>query len=181
MTLFESPMLVIVIGLTTAALLGGLWLQTGKRFLLVLLFAMLALTAGFVFLERSVETDREQVDRTLHQIARDIERNDRDALLAHIHSKAVDFRQEAAAEMGRYEFEQVKIKSNLQIEVDASTDPKTAIAKFNVVVVGSGARLGDRTRRAPRYVTLEFEQEDGEWRIRTYRHESAAVGFQRKR
>ena len=58
MTLFESPMLVIAIGSTTAALLGGLWLQTGKRVLLVLLVGVLALTATGVILERSVETDR---------------------------------------------------------------------------------------------------------------------------
>ena len=179
MTLFESPMLVLVIGLTTAALLGGLWLQTGKRILLVSLVAMLALTAAGIMLERSIETDREQIDRTLHQIARDIERNDRRAVLAHMHSQAVDKRQAAAAEIERYEFEQVKIKSNLQIEVDASTEPKTAIAKFNVVVIASGALLGKR-RRVPRYVTLEFEQEDGDWRVRNYSHESAAVGFKKK-
>ncbi|MDP7302774.1 MAG: hypothetical protein QGG09_06710, partial [Pirellulaceae bacterium] len=76
MTLLESPILVIVIGLTTAALLGGLWLQTGKRILLVLLVAILALTAAGIIFERSVETDREQIEKTLHRIARDIERND---------------------------------------------------------------------------------------------------------
>jgi len=179
MTLYESPMLVIVIGLTTAALLGGLWLQTGKRILLVMLVAMLALTAGGIILERSVETDREQIDSTLHQIARDIERNDRRAVLAHIHSQADDIRQAAAREIELYEFEQVKIKSNLKIEVDASMEPKTATAKFNVVVIASGAMLG-KNRRVPRYVTLEFEQEDGVWRLRSYSHESAAVGFKKQ-
>ena len=155
MTMFESPILVIVIGLTTTALLGGLWLQTGKRPLLVLLVAVLALTVAGVVLERSVETDREQIEKTLHRIARDIERNDRPAVLAHIHSRAALIRQAAATETAAYEFEQVNIKSNLKIDVDASAEPKTATAKFNVVVIGSGGGLGKRSR-VPRYVTLEL-------------------------
>ena len=179
MTVFESPILMIVIGLTTAALLGGLWLQTGKRILLVLLVAILALTAAGVILERSVETDREQIERTLHRIARDIERNDRPAVLNHIHSKAAHIREAAATETATYEFEQVKIKSNLEIEVDASAEPKTGIAKFNVVVVGSGGGLG-KGRRVPRYVTLELEQEDGDWRVLSYHHEDASMGFRKR-
>ncbi|HJN07416.1 MAG TPA: hypothetical protein QF564_01905 [Pirellulaceae bacterium] len=179
MTLLESPILVIVIGLTTAALLGGLWLQTGKRILLVLLVAILALTAAGIIFERSVETDREQIEKTLHRIARDIERNDRPAVLAHIHSQATHIRQAAATETAMYEFEQVKIKSNLQIDVDASTEPKTGTARFNVVVIGSGGGLG-KGRRVPRYVTLELEQEDGAWRVLNYDHEDASMGFKRR-
>ncbi|MDP6467940.1 MAG: hypothetical protein QF918_09380 [Pirellulaceae bacterium] len=179
MTLLESPILVIVIGLTTAALLGGLWLQTGKRILLVLLVAILALTAAGIIFERSVETDREQIEKTLHRIARDIERNDRPAVLAHIHSQATQIRQAAATETAMYEFEQVKIKSNLQIDVDASTEPKTGTARFNVVVIGSGGRLG-KGSRVPRYMTLELEQEDGAWRVLNYDHEDASVGFKRR-
>jgi hypothetical protein len=78
-----------------------------------------------------------------------------------------------------YEFEQVKIKSNLQIDVDASTEPKTGTARFNVVVIGSGGRLG-KGSRVPRYMTLELEQEDGAWRVLNYDHEDASVGFKRR-
>jgi uncharacterized membrane protein YhiD involved in acid resistance len=180
MTLFESPMLMIVVGLTTAALLGGLWLQTGKRVLVVLMVGMLLLTASGVILERAVETDREQIDTTLHEIARDIERNDRPAVMAHIHSQATQIRQAAEMETAMYVFEQVKIKSNLRIEVDASTEPKTAIARFNVVVIGTGGGLGKSSRRVPRYMTLNFEQEDGEWRVRNYRHEDPREGFKKR-
>jgi len=181
MTLFESPMLVIVIGLTTAALLGGLWLQTGKRVLLVLLVGMLALTVTGVILERSVETDREQIDSTLHRIARDIERNDRPAVLAHIHSQAADIRQAAAMETSMYVFEHVKIKSNLQIEVHAGTDPKTATATFNVVLIGTGGQLGKNSTRVPRYMILELEQEGGAWRVRNYTHKEPSAGFKKRK
>ena len=179
MTFFESPVLMIVIGLTTAALLGGLWLQTGKRFLLVFLIGVLALTAAGVILERSVETEPERIEKTLHQIARDIERNDQAALVRHIHSQATQIRQAATTEMGTYEFDQVTIKSNLQIEVDAGTEPKTATARFNVVVVGSGGGLG-KHRRVPRYVTLELKQEDGAWRVLDYAHEDPTRGYKKR-
>ncbi len=179
MMLVESPILVLVIGLTTAALLGGIWLQTGKRYLLVLAIAALALTAAGVLLERSVETDSEQIESTLHDLARDIERNDRPAVLDHIHSRATTIRQVASAETAQYEFEQVKIKSNLQITVHADAEPKTATAQFNVVVVGSGGLLG-KSRRVPRYVTLELEQEDGSWRVLNYTHEDPSVGFKKR-
>ncbi len=179
MTLFESPILVIVIGLTTAALLGGLWLQTGKRWLLAAAAAVLALAAGVVVLERSVETEAEKIEATLHRIARDIERNDRQAVLTHIHSRATAIRQAADAETSRYTFEQVKIKSNLEIVVHEGSQPKTATATFNVVVVGSGGMLG-KNRSVPRYVTLELEQEDGQWRVLDYDHEDPSVGFKKR-
>lgn len=78
-----------------------------------------------------------------------------------------------------YRFEQVNIKSNLQITVNAETEPKTAIAKFNIVVVGSGGGLGKHSR-VPRFVTLELEQEEGDWRVLNYAHEDATRGFKKR-
>lgn len=179
MTIFESPILMIVIGLTTAALLGGLWLQTGKRVLLVVMLGVLGLTAAGIILERSIETDREQIDKTLHRIARDVERNDRAAVLKHVHSRATQIRQAAATETAMYRFERVTIKSNLEITVAADTEPKTATATFNVVVVGSGGGLGKHSR-VPRFVTLDLEQEDGQWRVLSYAHEDASMGFKKR-
>lgn len=179
MTLLESPILMLVIGLTTAALLGGLWLQTGKRILLVGLVAILTLTAAGILLEKSVQTEREKVEATLHTIARDIERNDRPAVLRHIHSRAPEIRRAAESETATYEFEQVKIKSNLEIELH-DTDPPTATARFNVVVVGSGGGLG-KHRRVPRYVKLILEKEEGQWRVLQYSHQDPSVGFKKRR
>ena len=122
-----------------------------------------------------IDTDREIVERTLRQIAADVERNDADAVVRHIHRRRTDLIGVAESELQKYEFEQIDIKSNLTIEVESASNPPTAVAKFNVVVRGKlqgggdvGAVYGDEGVR--RYVVVEFQQEEGAWKVIDFEH-----------
>jgi hypothetical protein len=170
MTLFlEHPWPAILIGGLAALMIGSGWLRTGQAWLLYLLLLILALTVGAIVLERLVVTDREQVDATLHVIARLVEKNDIEAALEYAHSPAV--RAQAAGELPQYHFQQITIARNLQIQVFPKHLPPKATAEFNVLVV-FGTRDGSwSNQRLVRYVEVTLlKEEDGQWRVSAYSH-----------
>jgi len=173
--LFEEPLYIVATGLLLAAGCGWFWLQTGKRMLLQISLGCLLLTAVSVIIEQVVETDREQVSQTLHELAAAVESNDLSAVLAFIHPEAVEIRQRASAEMPIYTFEEVKVKQNLRVEFPAGTE-RQAKALFNVVVVGRGGGL-ENIRRVPRFVIVEFVKTDERWLVRNYEHDDPRAGF----
>jgi hypothetical protein len=175
--LFENPFPAIVIGALTAAILAGGWLRTGYRWLCYLMIAAILLTVASVLVERAVVTDREQVTQTLHEIAALVERNEIEAALKYAYSGSPQVRRQAAAELPLYEFTEVNIKRNLEIEVFADHKPPKATAEFNVTVVLS-SKTGGFHGRVPRYVEATFfKEEDGQWRVGAYSHFEPTRGY----
>lgn len=176
--LMESPLPAIVFGGLTTAILGSGWLRTGKQWLLYLMIAAILLTVGAVVLERVVMTDREQVTATLHEIADLVERNEIDAALEYAHSGSPAARRAAAAELPRYEFHEVSIRRNLEVEVFPEQIPPKAIAEFNVLVVAGTRDHMVPESRVLRFVKVTFLKEDtGEWRVSDYEHYPATDAF----
>ena len=176
--ILENSVPAIIIGGLTAAMLGGGWLQTGRKWLLYLMIAAIVLTFGAVILERVVVTDREQVTATLHEIAAAFERNDIDAALQYTYSGAPEVRSQATGELGRYEFTAVDIKRNLEIEVFPKANPPRAVAEFNVTVQLTVRNTLYTNRRIPRWVQVIFYQEaDGAWRVGGYQHDEPTRGY----
>lgn len=179
--LLERPLLIVVLGLLTAVILGGAWIQTGRRPLLHAMLAALALTAALLILERCVETDREAVEHTLYRAARDVQRNDLAAVLRYVHPEAEAIRRQAEAEFPRYQFREVRIKPNLDITVFAERSPREALARFNVVVdvTDRSGVFGDT--RVARYAEVTFRQHGVEWRVVDYRHDDPREGLLRRK
>ncbi len=176
--LFENPVPAIIIGGLTAAILGGGWLQTGRKWLLYAMIMMIVLTFAAVILERVVITDREQITATLHEIAAAVERNDVDTALGYVYSGSPEVRSYAAAELARYEFTEVDIKRNLEIEVFPKANPPRAVAEFNVTVRLSVRDTLYTNNRIPRWVQVTFYQEaDGTWRVGGYQHDEPTRGY----
>jgi hypothetical protein len=176
--LTENPFPILLIGsLTTAILVGG-WLRTGSKWVLGGAIVAIAITVGLVLAERWIVTDREQVSRTLHEIAAAVERNDVEAALTYAYSGAPDVRAHADAELRQYRFSEVNIKRNLQIEVFPNRDPPLATAEFNVIVVLTTRDGLVGTRRIPRYVEMTFyKEDDGRWGVGGYEHFDPRRGF----
>ena len=169
--LFETPWPAIVIGVLATAIVASGWLRTGRQTLLHLMVAIILLTIGAVVLERWVVTDREQVDATLHEIARLVESNDVDAVLRYAYSGSPATRAQAAGELPRYRFQTVTIARNLQIQVFPKHVPPRATAEFNVIVQLGLADGSWSDQRVVRYVEVTFYQEaDGQWRVAAYNH-----------
>ena len=178
--LLENPVPAMIVGGLTAAILGGGWLQTGRKWLLYLMVAAILLTVGAVIMERTVVTDREQITVTLHQIAALVERNEVDAAVDYVYSGAPEVRSAAEAELARYEFSAVDIKRNLEIQVYPDEKPPRAVAEFNVTVQLStrGGQFQITDRRIPRYVEVTFYQEEnGAWRVGAYAHDEPTRGY----
>ena len=178
--LLENPVPAMIVGGLTAAILGGGWLQTGRKWLLYLMVVVILLTVGAVVVERTVVTDREQITTTLHKIAALVERNQIGAAVEYAYSGSPDVRSEAQAELSKYEFSEVDIKSNLEIQVYAEERPPRAVAEFNVTAQIStrGGPIQISDRRIPRYVEVTFyQEEDGAWRVGEYAHYEPTRGY----
>jgi hypothetical protein len=167
----ESPWPALLIGGLATAILASGWLHTGRQALLYLMLVCILLTVGAVVLERAIVTDREQVDATLHEIARLVEKNDVPAVLRHAYSGSPAVRAQAAAELPRYKFQTVTIARNLEIKMFPKHLPPKATAEFNVIVRAGLAdgSWGDQSGVRFVEVTL-FQEPTGEWRVASYEH-----------
>jgi hypothetical protein len=176
--LFEKPLFIVILGLLTVVVMGGIWLQSGRKQALYAMLAALVLTGVGLFVERAVQTDREQIDTILRRVARLVERNQIDAALAYAHSTAGSIRRRAKSELPQWEFHEISIKRNLTIDVDTDASPARATARFNVLVVLSDASGTWERSRVLRYVIVTFEKEGDEWRALSYEHRRPAIGRQ---
>jgi ketosteroid isomerase-like protein len=179
MTLFlEEPLPAILIGLLAVAILGGLWIRTGRKWLLHALAVSIVATAAMLLLEKWWVTYREQVDATLRQCAADVENNDLQAVLSHVHSEAPAIRQRVEEEFPKYRFKEVTIARNLEIAVEAKHDPPQAVAEFNVIAVGAEKGGLIANQKVVRFVKVVFQREkDGQWRVIDYAHHDPTYGF----
>jgi hypothetical protein len=166
-TLLENPWPILAIGILAVALAVGAMVATGKKAFLAAALGVVVLVAGLLALEWTVETDVEQVEQALFDLAADVERNDVDAVVARISPQAVRLRQEARSQLAAVTVRRVGIKSNLEIAVYPKRNPPLAEARFNVVITGdvSGSGLGGDY---PRYFVCNFRNEDGQWRLYSY-------------
>jgi hypothetical protein len=179
MWLFESPWTIVIGGVALTVMFGGGWIQTGQKPALIGAVVALALTGVLLAVERFLVTDREEVTRTLHQIAADVASNDVERVLDHIHPYREEVKELARHEMPRYKFDEVRITKVHNVTVNEAFIPKQAIIEFNVVVTGS-SRQGLDQGKYPRFVIVTFLQDGDRWKISNYQHHEPQLGWQRR-
>lgn len=180
MALMEQPLTIVFGGLLLAAMLIGGLIQTGKKWLLYAVVGVLVLTAGLLMLERSTITPREAVKATLHVIARDLERNDVEAIVQHISAGKTELRDEARRRLGSIEIVEVKIKRNLKVDVTSARGMDVAETSFNAVIRLKDSRYADflnEDRPNAMFFRVWFKLEDGRWRIRKYETDDPRAGI----
>ena len=171
--LFEQPLVIVLLGVAVTLALGGLWSATGRKEPLYAAGGALVLLIAGLVIERLVVTDREAIRQTLADIARDVKSNDHRALAAHIHSSAPELKKRAQAEMPNYKFDDCRVTRVHLVDVDASAEPRSAIAEFNVVVSGTFRQSElEVTGTYPRWVKLHFVRDkDDRWKVIAYEHD----------
>lgn len=172
MWLLEQPLIIVGLGVGLILSLGAAWTASGRQELLYALVAAIGLLFVGLITERLVVTDREKIRATLQEIARDVKANDHAKVMRHIHSSAASVKQQAQAELPKYKFTEFRITKIHTIDVDASTEPRSAMVELNMVGGGSFHEFGIDADHVPRWVQLHLLREtDGRWTVAAYQHD----------
>jgi ketosteroid isomerase-like protein len=165
--LAERPLLT---SLMLAAVAFGLiygWLQTGKKPAAIAGLVVLALIPFTWILAERWETDREQIESTIYQIADAVEANDHEAAVAVIADPQT--RTQARIELQRWTFQLADVNKIRSIELISGTFPPEADVDMSVKVDVSEAR-GGQSFRVPRRLILKFVKEGDRWMVTDYQH-----------
>ena len=172
MWLFDSPIYIVLVGIILAIAVGGAWTASGRKELLYALGTVVGLTVIMLIAERLIVTDREAIRSTLNEIAHDVQNNDVAKVVSHIAQGSTSLVQKAQGEMPNYDFTVCRVTKVHKIDVDANSEPRSAIVEFNVRVEGTFKAPGiEASGVYPRWVKLQLIREsDGKWRVQNYEH-----------
>jgi hypothetical protein len=172
--LLENPVVIGLAGLLLAIAAGVVWIQTGSRAAAVVAAATALVTVVLVYVSLRTETDREQIQRTIDEVAEALADNDFPRVYSYIHSGAVPAVQRARTELPNYQFLDARLTRLRSIVVDRRSNPPTAIAEFNVAL-----ELAAQGQKIPirRLVKVYFGLENERWLVRDYEHFEPLAGI----
>ena len=166
--LAEQPLLV---SLMLAALAAGFtfgWLQSRKKAAAAAAVACALLIPVAWFVASRWETDREQIERLVYEIADAVERNDVETAVSIIGDPALQSR--ARVELNNYTFEMAAVNKIRSIDVIEGTFPTEADVDMSVKVDVSHNRGSFRNVRVLRRLLLRLEKSNDDWVVTDYRH-----------
>jgi len=171
--LCEHPFTIVAVGVAILLGLGAAWSNTGRKELLFAMVAALVVLVAAIVTERLVVTDREAIELTLNQIARDVQSNNHYAVKRHIHPSAPELKKKAEAELPNYQFTECRVTKIHQIDVDTHAEPRSAMVELNIIVSGTFKYGGfEGTGTYPRWVRLHMlRDKDGRWTVVEYEHD----------
>lgn len=161
--LFENPFFIVVIGVLATAFPLMIWWSTGdRRFLYGILFSLLVF-AGWLTVERYVETDREAVHRTIYELRDLVRENKIDELLTYVESEA---KGAASAELKRFEFVGCGV-SQLSNQPEFWTKDGEKFARVNFIGSATASNF-DRTLGPVKLQLTLREASPGNWKVVDY-------------
>lgn len=141
-TLFEDPFYLYVVLAFAALAMAGMWYGQRKTRWLVLAAACVGLGVGAFFLERWVETDREQILRAVGEIARDVEAGRFDKMDEYLDEKfGGSYADKAGAiAAGRLALQTADVKSIkvVRYQLDLKADPVEFTVTTSIVYIVQG-------------------------------------------
>lgn len=172
--LFESPVTIGVTGAAITLIAAITWVKGGFPAALYSALALFVLTILLLILNLQIQTDRERVEGVMHEVARAVQQNDFDGVLSHIHpSRAAAFSR-TKSQLSRCEFTEARITAIKKIEVNADTNPPSAIAEFNAY---AAVTVQGTPHKAPQFVRCYFLHEGGRWLVSDYELHEPTYGF----
>lgn len=172
--LLESPITVGISGLALAIIAGLVWTQTSRKAALITALGIALTTVVLVTISLQIQTDRELIEETLHDVASALQRNEHEAVFKVMHPSAAATVARARAELPNYVFSVARVTRIKSIIVDSTRTPETAVAEFNVRVelTTQGQKF-----TVPRFVKIYFSKHEGRWLVRDYEHFEPTAGF----
>lgn len=174
---FESPITLVFVGMAFTIMAAFGWLKTGHRIAALSAIGLFITTIVLFAVERTVLTYREEMQNHLTEIARNLQANQYDAVIASIHPAAINALAQAKSELPNYKFSEARVTSIRGIEIDTERKTPRAVARFNVFVAldYQGQKV-----RIPRFVEATFYRENGKWLMYDYRHAEPTEGLIRR-
>ena len=166
--LFEDPTLLIIGGAIVELFFLVALIQTGRGAVIGGIVLVAAIVGAGWMVEWLIETDREAIETSLENTATALEHNDLQEVLSHVASDATDVRERLTAILPQANIEQAKIR-DLEVQVQANTDPKTARAQLRGIIHGrdkSGQMPYDTFMR--RFSVRLRQEAGGKWVITDY-------------
>lgn len=159
--LYESLWPSLIVGGTLFFLILAFWFIVRKGALLAALVVPLAIIGGGVYLERSVETDREAIDRTFDNIASALTAGNRADVEKYLTPNAKETLSRVHWALDRINLRKVGVY-DLKFEVNNYTSPPIATAEFHGVVKYTMKNESDFNAEIySAHFTVELEKQEG--------------------
>lgn len=169
MSLFiENGLAIGIIGglASTFALVFFLARRTGSS--LAVLSGIVALTLVLLAVERFVESDREQVASAAEQAYGMVEANDVNGMLALVDPAAVTIRSDIQTLMPLIKVEKARPLGAVEIKVDATTNPPTAVSTSKAYLDGVHGSSAARVAYFNQQVDLKWVKQGDKWLLDGY-------------
>ena len=162
--MFESPLPILMLGLTAEIVLVVLLVATRRGAILYAMAGVLLVAGIGLLVERMVVTDQKRVKATLETARVAVETNDIKRLLACIASSAKEVRQAVEHGMKSATFNEAHIRG-LRITFDRRKNPPTAKAQLTGVVAFRSHATEIPFDRYISELVVELQPIDGQWVI----------------
>lgn len=167
----ENPMYAIMLGLLFTGGFAAFGFMLQSRSCVVFSVLSFLTMIGLVLLERSIETDNEQLRSNTFRLAELVAKNDIQGAKRYFSKKIQATIDRMETEMPDYTFRSCRITGIRPIVFDSPSNPTKAQVDFTVFVNVDASIRYQYDGVAQRGVLLKFEKEsDGEWRIVEYDH-----------
>ncbi|XZE44314.1 hypothetical protein SH467x_003915 [Pirellulaceae bacterium SH467] len=171
--LFESPWLVLGFGVLLTIISGYAWIQTGNNWARNISACLALLTLLLVWMSYAVQTDRERVIAMLQDTAAQLQGNEIAKIQARIHPNATDTVRGASNRLEAVHFSVARISKIHNVEIRRGAT-LTAQVRMNVFVEVESQGFEAKT---PRWVLLDLEEHDGQWKVLHFEHRNPQYEF----
>lgn len=166
--LLESPLPAILGGIVLLLLLAIAYFAVPKRGIVIAMGVAAAGIVGLVLLERTITTEREEVEIALLHLAKTLETNDVAAVQELIAPDATLVRNAAQRHMPRYQINEVHVARDLEVTVDSNASPPKAIAKFTCRVNANDRKGELPYNSALLEFSIHFRKDGDRWLVESY-------------
>jgi len=163
--LLEDPTGLIVFGVLAQLVLGIVLFCTQRGVVLWMMLGVALLTAGGVWLEWYVETDREKVEAVVEGVAAAVKANDKQGVLKHLAPASDAPATRDIRSLVHWAFDVVRFTDARVTQLDIEVDETTAEAQLTGIVWFQAVRIDSPRNNYPFPGTVHFRRYGDDWRI----------------
>ena len=164
---FESPYILGAISLLIVAIAWYGWLQSLQKLAFVIATVLTILSILLLTANLLVVTDSESIKSTILKTASELDQGNLSAIKDIIAPDSSEAVQAALLMLNRVKIHEARVTRLHAIDVDKTNGIKTAQVRMNVYV---DCDLNNYRVRAPRWILLDMEELNGQWKVVHWEH-----------